>query len=107
MEAPMKANGILFLSRTKPIVRKTSHGEFMLTLCTVNRIATHQTEAYRLVWTGEQAEAFYNAQKDNLIPGAVLHVDLYDIRTHTIAIGQNELTAKVCTIHLEQHMEAA
>jgi hypothetical protein len=30
-----------------------------------------------------------------------------DVRTHTITIGQTELTATVCSIELEQQREAA
>lgn len=103
----MKATGTLFLSRAKPMVCKIGTGEFMLTLCTVNRIATHQTEAYRLTWRGHEAEAFYTKHKADLTPGTVLHVDLYDIRTHTIAIGQSELSAKVSAIQLDKQRETA
>lgn len=103
----MKTTGTLFMSRSHPLAQKNAKGEFMLTLCTVNRIAPKQTEAWRLVWTGPEAEAFYNDHKHGLTPGAVLHVEAQDVRTHTITIGQSELTATVCSLVLEQQREAA
>jgi hypothetical protein len=103
----MKTTGTLFLSRSHPLVQKNAKGEFMLTLCTVNRIAPKQTEAWRLVWTGPNAETFYTEHKAALTPGAVLQVEATDVRTHTITIGQTELTATVCSIEFEQQREAA
>ena len=100
----MKATGTLFLSRSHPLVQKNATGEFMLTLCTVNRIAPKQTEAWRLVWSGPAAQAFFNAHKSCLTPGAVMHVEAMDVRTHTITIGQTELTATVSSIVLESQV---
>lgn len=103
----MKAQGLVFVSRMKPIVKKTSHGEFMLTLCVVDRIATHQTEAWRLEWIGPAAEAFHQAHATRLVPGQPLKVELDNIRNYAYATNGHEFKGIVTNMTIEQCEVAA
>ncbi len=51
----MKAEGMLFLSRTPPALAKDNNGQWTVTLLCVDRIANHQVEPWKLVWKGQQA----------------------------------------------------
>lgn len=103
----MKASGRVFLSRMKPVVTKNGRGEFMLTLFVVDRIATHQTEAWRLEWIGPEAQAFHQAHAEHLVPGQPLQVELDHIRNYTFGTGGHEFKGTVTAITLEQQKAAA
>lgn len=93
----MNADGVLYLSKTKPIASKTSSGEFQLSLFAVDRIS-HQppiAEPYALVWTGPGAQTFWEKHRDALVPGQPLRVWISRMRSHTAPRSGAEIHARV------------
>ena len=79
----MTAQGLLFLSRTKPLVTKASDGMFALTLLAFDRLGTHAVEPWRVTWSGCKAERFWLIFKDQLKPGQPLTVRCERLRNFT------------------------
>lgn len=79
----MRATGTLFMSKTRPEVGRNDQGQFRLVLRLLDNLGTEGMEAYQVRWLGPEAEAFWNAQRNNLVPGAVLDVELTHLRAHT------------------------
>jgi len=77
----MHATGTMFLSRTRPET-ETAEGVFALTLLLFDRMGSRGVEAYRVQWTGPQAQDFWNTHQADLVPGVVLHVELERLRAH-------------------------
>ncbi len=80
----MKANGTLFLGKTKPLVSTTSSGEFQLQLFAIDRISHNppMAEAYRITWVGAGAKEFWSRYAADLVPGQPLRVCLSRMRAH-------------------------
>lgn len=75
----MQHTGTLFLSKTKP--ETTTHeGQFALLLLLMDNLGKQGLEPYRVRWTGPEAEAFWHAHRADLVPGAVLQVELSNVR---------------------------
>lgn len=102
----MKATGMLFLSRTQPSLTKDSRGEWSVTLLCVDRIANHQTEPWKLIWKGQDAANWLDANKARLTAGTPLAVITENIRTHTMG-RITEITAKVTALALVNQLEPA
>ena len=101
MSAPaLHVSGMLFLSRAKPQMTRTASGVPQLSLLAVHRIATHQTEPWRLVWTGPDAEAFYALRQADLTPGRPIHITANQLRSHTVGVF-SEIVAHIT--HIEIH----
>ena len=79
----MTAQGLLFLSHTKPLVTKASDGMFALTLLAFDRLGTHAVEPWRVTWSGCKAERFWLIFKDQLKPGQPLTVRCEKLRNFT------------------------
>jgi hypothetical protein len=101
----MKATGMLFLSKTPPALTKDSRGEWTVTLLCVDRIANHQTEPWKLIWKGQQAANWLDANRPKLQPGAVLRVGVENMRTHSVG-RITEITAKVLGCAVDEKVEA-
>ncbi len=95
----MQATGMLFMSRAKPQLTRDSTGVPQLLLLTVHRLANHQTEAYTLIWRGQDAADFYRTHAAELTPGQPLAVTLDKLRTHVVG-HQTEVRAHVQTCAL-------
>ena len=95
----MNAYGQLFLSKTPPALTKDSRGEWTVTLLCVDRIANHQTEPWKLIWKGQQAADWLDANRPKLQPGAVLCAVVDNIRTHTMG-RMTEITARASALWL-------
>lgn len=80
----MRHTGQLFLSRQRPLAAPARCGTFQLQLLAYDRIGPHQTEPWRIVWTGIAAKRFWQKHEADLNPGAVLNVTLEAARTHTL-----------------------
>lgn len=79
----MTAQGLLFLSHTKPLVTKASDGTFALTLLAFDRLGTHAVEPWRVTWAGVKAERFWQIFKEQLKPGQPLTVRCERLRNFT------------------------
>lgn len=78
------SHGTLYLSRkTKPRATTAADGVFALTLLAFDRQGPHTVEAYRLVWSGPGALAFWQARSAELQPGVGLAVELTRVRAFT------------------------
>ena len=55
----MQHTGTLFLSKTRPLAGPVDSGTFQLQLFAVDRIGAHQVEPWRLLWTGPEAQLFW------------------------------------------------
>jgi hypothetical protein len=80
----MQATGRLFLQRTRPCAKRAADGTFGLQLYAVDRIGTHQTEAWVVLWYGPDAEAFWLEHQAALIPGAGIELETQRIRAHQV-----------------------
>lgn len=80
----MTSHGTLYLSRkTKPRGMHAKDGEFALTLLAFDRQGPHTVEAYRLVWCGPGALAFWTTRAAELQPGVPMAVELTRVRAFT------------------------
>lgn len=99
MSAPqISVLAMLFMSKASPCYKQAADGTPQLTLRAVHRINKHQTEAWTLVLTGEQAGLWWS-KKEQLRPGAALCVHADRIRAHAVA-GMAEIVAHVDTLSL-------
>lgn len=80
----MQHTGMLFLSRHRPQAAPTLCGTFQLQLLAYDRIGPHQTEPWRIVWSGAAAKRFWEEHQAALLPGAVLQVELEAARLHAL-----------------------
>ena len=112
----MTSHGTLFLSRkTKPQAMRAKDGVFALTLLAFDRQGTHQVEAYRLIWSGPGALAFWNARASEMQPGVALEVELTRVRpfivegkstTAEINAHVNSLQLRPFNSNCSQHLQA-
>ena len=102
----MKAEGMLFLSRTPPSMAKDVKGEPTLTLLCVDRIANHQVEPWKLIWKGQAAVDFWRGHGKQLVPGTPLSVVTQNLRVHTFG-RMAEITARVVSLALVPVTEKA
>lgn len=79
----MTAQGMLFLSHTRPLATRATDGTFALTLLAFDRIGPHQVEPWRITWSGPRAEAFYNQHSDQLKAGQPIEVRVNKLRNFT------------------------
>ena len=79
----MTAQGLVYLSQTKPLATKSTDGLFALTLLAFDRIGVHQVEPWRITWFGPKAEAFWSQNANQLKPGQPLHIRVEKLRNFT------------------------
>lgn len=112
----MTSHGTLYLSRkTKPRGMHAKDGQFALTLLAFDRQGPHAVEAYRLIWTGPGALAFWQVRAAELQPGVPMDVELTRVRSFIVK-GKNtgsEINAYVNSLQLrptegncKQHLQA-
>lgn len=71
----------LYLSaKTKPLVRVADDGIFMLQLLAYNPIRAGVRDAWRVLWAGPAAQAWWQAHGADLVPGSELLVDVDLVR---------------------------
>lgn len=90
----MRAEGMLFMSRTPAQMSRTSQGGPLLLLRTVQRLGLHQTEAWTLFWSGQAAQDFYDPHGRQLLAGQPLQVATEKLRAH-VAGNRVEIQALV------------
>lgn len=105
----MRHTGMLFLSRTHPLAGPARCGTFQLQLLAYDRIGPHQTEPWRIVWTGIAAKRFWDEHQTDLLPGAVLLVELEAARLHALHSKPPtaEVHARVVSMQLKRSTCAA
>lgn len=80
----MKAEGLVFMSRSTPSLTRDASGEPQLLLRTVHRAGKHHTEAWTLFWRGQAAAEFHAAHAAELTAGQPLHITATNLRTHQV-----------------------
>ena len=98
----MQAAGRLFLSRTRPIAQPAADGTFGLQLYALDRMATHQVESWVVAWYGPEAHAFWQHAQAQLVPGAVVQVQVQRMRAHQLRGCVPEIHAVASHIELER-----
>lgn len=85
----MHHTGTLYMSKHRPTAGPaTAGGEFQLELVLVDNMGRNphtgrdEKEAYRVRWSGHEAQAFWMKYSGALTPGAPLHVELTRLRAH-------------------------
>lgn len=103
----MRHTGMLFLSRQHPQAAPARCGTFQLQLQAFDRIGPHQTESWRIVWTGIAAKRFWDEHQADLRPGAVLRVELEAARTHALFSRppSAEIHARVVSMELATRVD--
>ena len=96
----MQHTGELYLSKAKPELKVLADGRYQLTMLTVDRLGAHQVEPWRLVWTGDEAKAFFDRAQAYLTPGQPVAVTLTHARCHRISGLYAEIHAQVNTMSL-------
>ncbi len=97
----MQHIGTLFLSKTKP-EPGAREGQFTLDLLLLDNLGKLGKEPYRVRWSGPEAQAFWAAHSEDLTPGAVLDVELSNVRAVAGATRpvMPELRARVVRMRL-------
>lgn len=98
----MIATGTLFLSKLTPVGAVASDGKFVLQLLAYDRQAHRQVEAWRLLWVGAAAQAFFEAHRQHLTPGVPLEVSVRRLNVFSGA-GRHagpEIQAQVTSMYL-------
>lgn len=80
----MRATGILFMSKTPPTAMKAADGVFSLTLLAYDRLAPQKVEPWRLIYSGDQAQEFWDFCEHEIKPGQPLHIEAERIRIVTL-----------------------
>lgn len=78
----MRHLGTMYLAKAKPIADKAADGTFQLTLALVDNQGENRKEGYRVRWEGPAAQAFWDAHRAELLPGAICRVELSHLRQH-------------------------
>ncbi len=100
----MQHTGMLFLSKARPSAGKDSKGEFTLQFFAVDRIGPYLVEPWRLLWTGPQAQAFFEQQQQaGFVPGTPLNVTCTSARAHVAGRAGAEIVAHVITCAVAPH----
>lgn len=76
----MRAQGVLYMSRTQPLATRAANGRWQLTLLLMDRIAPLRVEPWFVSWAGPEAEAWWRDHEADLTPGTPLQVTACDIR---------------------------
>lgn len=92
----MQHTGLLFLGKTRPQVGAASNGTFQLQLLAFDRIAAHQVEPWRLLWTGPAAQHFYETHgADGPGAGTALRVHCSNARAYQGGRAGTEIVAHI------------
>lgn len=96
----MKAEGLLFMSRTRPIAGPAADGTFQITLLAMDRMRPNQVEPWRITWAGEDARAFWNTCHAALTPGQPLRVVAQNLQGFSARHLAPEIHAHAVSIQL-------
>ncbi len=107
----MNHTGTVFLSRTPPQATKAAGDVFQLELLVYDRLGSHHVEPWRVTWSGQNAQCFWEENKSELTPGRALIVSLERARIHSLVCRppRTEMLANVlsCALVPTPNKEAA
>lgn len=107
----MNHTGTVYLSRTPPLATTAACGVFQLELLVYDRLGNHHVEPWRVTWSGQSAQRFWDEYKCELTPGRALVVSLERARIHSLVCRppRNEMLANVlsCALVPARSKEAA
>lgn len=75
----MIATGTLYLSKQTPVGAVASDGKFVLQMLAYDRQAYRQVEAWRLLWVGADAQAFFESHRQHLTPGVPVQISAHKL----------------------------
>lgn len=96
----MLHTGTLILSKARPQASTAADGTFQLQLFCFDRQGPHQVEPWRLLWSGEVAEAFLLRTGAALLPGTALQVRAHRARAHLAGRAGTEIVAHVISCEI-------
>lgn len=94
----MQATGLLFLSKTRPTIKSATDGTFSVLIYAYDRIVQHQVESWLVLWSGEDAKAFWESNQPNLRPGTAIEVNAMRMRAHVQGRAVPEIHAVASSI---------
>ena len=97
----MTAQGIVFLSQTKPLATQAADGTFALTLLVFDRMGPHQVEPWRVTWSGPKAVTFWGEAQASLKPGQPLFLRAEKLRNFTVGGRQGAPEFVVTATHID------
>lgn len=92
----MKAEGVLFMSRTRPLAGPAADNTFQLTLLAMDRVRTNQVEPWRVTWSGNEAREFWERHGSELTPGQPLRITARNLKG---------FSARHCAPEIHAHVE--
>lgn len=103
----MRAEGLLFMSRTRPIAGPAADGTFQITLLAMDRMRPNQVEPWpnqvepwRITWAGEEAREFWSTCQTALTPGQPLRVVAQNLQGFSARHIAPEIHAHAISIQL-------
>lgn len=79
----MRHTGILHMRKTKPTGVVSADGQFVATLPVLDAWGTHSREPWTLIWSGDEARAWWDREGHTLQPGDTLQVECEKARSHS------------------------
>ena len=89
----------LFLAKERPLVTRTSAGDFALQMLCMDALDNGGREPWRITWVGPEAATWWSLHGDSLKPGQPLDVRADRIRAH-ITVRAPEIHARVLSLQL-------
>jgi len=100
MSVQVTASGIFFAARSKPTLTRSRSGQPQLSIRVVDR-SGNLAEGWFLVWTGPQAQAFWDQHGPTWKPGQPLDATVHQIRPHATSPAlAPEIHAQVLSLSL-------
>lgn len=96
----MNTTGTLFIGNTKPVVTVAADGQFVLSLFAVHNMGYLKKEPYQIVYTGAEAQQFWQQHQNELTSGQPLYVNLVELRAHTGGRSGAQICAKATALRL-------
>lgn len=105
----LHTTGTAYMSKTRPVVNDRRGADFTLDLVLVDNMGRNphtgrdEKEAWRVRWSGADAQAFWHVHQADLTAGTPLRVELHRMRAHAGAATYPplpELRARVKSIEI-------
>jgi hypothetical protein len=92
--------GMFFLARQRPVADRAQDGAFRLTMRVKDNQGQFRVEPYLVTWTGEAAQAWWEAHQAALAPGRALRMELHNPRAAAPSQAAAEIHALVARCEL-------
>ncbi len=100
----MRAEGLLFLNKTRPVVSTNDKGEFKLVISALHRISAKQAELWRVSYVGQRAKDLWETCQAVLVPGQPIQIRAKDMRVYTNGVPVIEAEAESIAIAPRSHL---